>query len=72
MFRFDRLPEQTPNYCNPSKTKEKGLYDVQTVRITCMYCDFLMSPASLDLQFPDVPCHVPRELSLKVKAVQEA
>lgn len=40
---------------------------MQTVHITCMYCDFLMSPASLDLRFPDVPCHVPRELSLREK-----
>lgn len=45
---------------------------MQTVDITYMYCGFLMSPASLDLRFSNVPCHVPRELSLKVKAVQKA
>lgn len=45
---------------------------MQIVRITCMYDDFLVSPVSLDLQFLDAPCHFPRELSFKVKAVQKA
>lgn len=61
-----------PNHCNPITMKEKGLCVLESVHITYVDCSFRMSPGSHDLQFPDSPCHFPRELSLKVKAVQKA